>query len=156
MGARVEVEPKDDLGEPSGDLIVKAARLRATDIAAPEVPALIDEIPILALAASQADGVSRFSGISELRHKESDRLAAVAELLNHLGGDAKIEGDDLIVTGPRKLRAAKVSAHGDHRLAMTALIAGLVAEGTVKVDDTDCIKISYPTFFDHMKSVCGR
>ncbi|MBI3551310.1 MAG: 3-phosphoshikimate 1-carboxyvinyltransferase [Elusimicrobia bacterium] len=155
MGGRVEVLPRDLPGEPSADLLVRSAKLAATDISAGEVPGLIDEVPILALAASQAEGVSRFKGLSELRHKESDRLAAIAALLKALGGSAKVEGDDLIVKGPSKLKGAKVSAGGDHRLAMTALIAGLVSEGAVKVPDADCVEISYPSFLDDLKRLGG-
>ena len=151
MGAIIEAQGKDEIAEPSGDLRVRSAKLHAADIAASEVPGLIDEIPILALAASQADRTSRFSGLAELRHKESDRLAAVAELLTALGGDARVEGDALVVTGPRRLRAAKVDSRGDHRLAMTAMIAGLVADGTVVVSDEECVKISYPSFIADLR-----
>lgn len=151
MGAQVEVLARSVPGEPAADLIARHAKLKAADIAAGEVPSLVDEIPILALAASQAEGTSRFHGLSELRHKESDRLAAVAVLLNALGGKARVEGDDLTVTGPTPLRGAKVSSGRDHRLAMTATIAGLIAQGTVAVDDVDCVGISYPGFFKALK-----
>jgi 3-phosphoshikimate 1-carboxyvinyltransferase len=153
MGGKVEIQPKDLPGEPVADMLVRSAELTATDIAPAEVPGLIDEIPILALAASQAEGTSHFRGLSELRHKESDRLAAVAALLTALGGHAKVEGDDLIVTGPTPLSGAKVSSGKDHRLAMTATVAGLIAKGTVAVDNLGCIDISYPSFFKGLKGL---
>lgn len=155
MGAKVERRKEWSAGEPYADLIVRSAALRATDVAESEVPALIDEIPILALAAARAEGVSRFRGLSELRHKESDRLAAVIELLTALGVKARAEGDDLIVEGAPKLRGARVKARKDHRLAMTAFVAGLIAEGAVIVDDPDCAKISYPTFLEDLKRRCA-
>ncbi len=154
MGASIGVQPKPAFGgEPVADLLIKHSRLSAVNIAPSEVPGLIDEIPILALAASQAEGVSRFCGLSELRHKESDRLSNTAEVLNALGAEAQVEGDDLIVRGPKRLRPASVKASGDHRLAMTAFIAGLIADGPVSVTDADCVKISYPSFSDDLKRV---
>lgn len=156
MGARIERSPweKGVIGapEPVMDLLVKAAPLKAADIEAEEVPALIDEVPILALAASQAEGTSRFKGLSELRHKESDRLAAVAEILTAFGARAEVSGDDLVISGPAKLRAARIDPKKDHRLAMTALVAGLLTEGQTSVEDGDCIAISYPTFYDDLKN----
>ncbi len=156
MGAKVEVSPLKSEGEPTADLLVRPAALRAVEVVEAEVPALIDEIPILALAASQAEGTSRFRGLGELRHKESDRLVAVANLLNTLGGTASIECDDLLVTGRRGLKGAKLSAGGDHRLAMTAMIAGLITEGPVTVSDASCARISYPHFMSDLKRVCAR
>lgn len=158
MGAKIERElwPSSVIGtaEPVGDLVVRAAPLTATEIMPEEVPGLIDEIPILALAASQAEGSSRFRGLGELRHKESDRLSRVAELLELLGAAARVEGDDLIVEGPRALKGAKIFCSGDHRLAMTAMVAGLIAEGTVAIEDADCAKVSYPTFYEDLSSAC--
>lgn len=152
MGASIERAPAPQAGpEPWGDLVVRAAPLRAATVEPGEVPRLIDEVPILALAASLAEGVSRFQGLSELRRKESDRLSRIAELLNLLGGEARVEGDDLVVAGPRRLRGAKASAGGDHRLAMTALVAGLVAQGEVSLADPECIRISYPSFLDDLE-----
>jgi 3-phosphoshikimate 1-carboxyvinyltransferase len=156
MGARVEASPLDEPGEPMADLLIRPAKLRAVDVGEKEVPALIDEVPILALAASQAEGTSRFRGLSELRHKESDRLEAVAAMLKNLGGETRIEGDDLIVTGGRALKGAKVSAGGDHRLAMMAMIAGLITEGAVTVSDASCARISYPHFISDLKRVSAR
>ncbi len=155
MGAKIERDKVWEAGEPYADLIVRSAALHATDIKEDEVPSLVDEVPILALAAARARGVSRFRGLSELRHKESDRLAAIVELLTALGVKARAEKDDLIVEGAAKLRGARVASKKDHRLAMTGFVAGLVAEGTVHVDDPDCAKISYPTFLEDLRSRCA-
>src|SRR5262249_54453725 len=125
--------------------------LRAADIEAAEVPALIDEIPILALAATQAEGASRFKGLAELRVKESDRLSHIARILRAFGAKAAVEGDDLIVEGPTPLHAARVDPKKDHRLAMTALVAGLLCEEETSVKDGDCIAISYPSFYEDLK-----
>lgn len=138
--------------EPVADLRVRFAELKACDIAPEEVPALIDEVPILALAASRARGVSRFRGLSELRHKESDRLSAMAALLNGFGGKADVQGDDLVIEGPRALKGARLSAGGDHRIAMTALVAGLVADGETAVSDGECVAVSYPAFHEQLSA----
>ncbi|MEE8424524.1 MAG: 3-phosphoshikimate 1-carboxyvinyltransferase [Elusimicrobiota bacterium] len=148
----VEV-PAEGVVEPAADLEVRAASLKATDIAPDEVPGLIDEIPVLVLAATQAEGVSTFRGVAELRHKESDRLARVVGLLKKFGADVRIEGDSLIIKGPTPLKGAEVSSAGDHRLAMTALIAGLCAEGETTVAKTECLTVSYPEFLADLDKV---
>jgi 3-phosphoshikimate 1-carboxyvinyltransferase len=149
MGAdvkREKIAPR--AGEPCEDLIVRGGRLRATDIAASEVPGLVDEVPILALAAALAQGVSRFHGLDELRHKESDRLAGIADLLTRFGAKARVQGDDLIVEGVPRLKGADVDSLDDHRLAMTGFAAGFLAEGETTVRRASCAEISYPTFYD--------
>ncbi len=156
MGARIERIPVRDEGygmEPVADLLVRSSSLHAAQVAADEVPGLIDEVPVLALAASQAEGVSRFRGLSELRLKESDRLEAVAGLLRSLGGEAQVLGDDLVVKGPRRLQGGRVLTQGDHRIALTALVAGLLSPG-VELDDADCVRVSYPSFYDDLKRLC--
>jgi 3-phosphoshikimate 1-carboxyvinyltransferase len=159
MGAELSVKAGRSTtapdAEPTGDIVAKHSALRAAAIEPGQVPALIDEIPILALAATQAEGVSRFKGLSELRHKESDRLAGISKLLNDLGADTKVERDDLVISGPTRLHGGKVSSLKDHRLAMTAKIAGFIAEGAIVVDDEKCIGISYPGFLDQWRRVRG-
>lgn len=157
MGASLSLSrsAKSTEGEPIGDINVSHSPLKSVVVEAVEVPSLIDEIPILALAATQAEGESRFKGLSELRHKESDRLAGIAALLTALGAEARAEGDDLVVVGPRRLRGGTVAVMKDHRLAMTAKIAGFISDGEVKPDDLACIKISYPTFMDQWRRLRG-
>lgn len=159
MGAHIErrlwTEGLIGAVEPIFDLTARFSPLKNADIEPGEVPGLIDEVPILALAATQAKGVSRFKGLAELRHKESDRLTVLAELLTSFGAKAIVEGDDLIISGPTPLTGVSVSAHADHRLAMTALVAGLIAKGETSVSDAECIDISYPSFYEELKKFSG-
>lgn len=151
MGAKVKLEPGSTAAyEPVGDVVVESSALSAVDVPAAEAPKLIDEIPALAVAASQARGVSRLRGLSELRHKESDRLSAVAGMLEALGGRARVEGDDLVVEGPCELEGGRVATRSDHRIAMAAEIAGLVCGRPVELDDRACVSISYRAFNEHL------
>ncbi len=149
MGARVTREKSAErAGEACVDLVVRGGKLRATDISAAEVPGLVDEVPILALAAARAEGVSRFRGLDELRHKESDRLAGIADLLTRFGAKVRVDGDDLIVEGSARLKGADVDSLDDHRLAMTGFVAGFLADGETTVRRAGCAEISYPSFYD--------
>ncbi|MEQ1919668.1 MAG: 3-phosphoshikimate 1-carboxyvinyltransferase, partial [Elusimicrobiota bacterium] len=149
MGADIHREPmRGEGGEEIEDLIVSSSDLRGMNIAADEVPGLIDEVPILALAAALASGESRFNGLGELRHKESDRLEGIAALLTEFGANVCVEGDDLLISGVKKLNGAKVDSLGDHRLAMTGFIAGFLASGESEVAGASCAEISYPSFYD--------
>jgi 3-phosphoshikimate 1-carboxyvinyltransferase len=149
MGASLTVSnPRTEGGEPVGDLVIRAGELRGVDVPAARAPAMIDEYPVLAVAAAQARGVSRFRGLSELRVKESDRLAGTAALLASAGVRAEIEGDDLIVhgTGGAVPGGGVVATHMDHRLAMSALVLGLGARQAMTVDDGAFIATSFPGF----------
>mgnify|MGYP001024864942 CR=1 FL=1 len=148
MGARVEVlEQREVGGEPVGDLKVQATEgLRATEVAGDLVPRLIDEIPILAVAATQAAGVTVVREAEELRVKETDRIAAVAGELRKLGAQVEERPDGFAICGPTRLRGAVVESHGDHRLAMALAVAGLLAEGETVVQGTECIADSFPGF----------
>ncbi|MFN2462798.1 MAG: 3-phosphoshikimate 1-carboxyvinyltransferase [Candidatus Dormibacteria bacterium] len=157
MGAHVQVENRRrQAGEDVGDLVVRSSRLVAADIAAAEVPSLVDEVPILAVAATAASGTSRFRGLGELRHKEVDRLEAVASQLRLLGASIAVEGDDLVIDGPTPLTGAAVSSMGDHRMAMALGVAGCVATGETVIEDAGAAAISYPGFFDELAAVSGR
>ncbi|MDD5630149.1 MAG: 3-phosphoshikimate 1-carboxyvinyltransferase, partial [Elusimicrobia bacterium] len=146
MGARIaELKPAGGC-EPVCDLSIAASSLKAARVGARELPSLIDEVPLLALAASQARGTSRFQGLAELRHKESDRLAGTVRLLHSFGARARVEGDALVVRGPARLRGARFDPRGDHRLAMAAAVAGLIAQGDTTVESAECIAVSYPGF----------
>lgn len=149
MGADIHREPaRGEGGEAIEDLIVSSSDLSGVEVSAGEVPGLIDEVPILALAAALANGESRFKGLGELRHKESDRLMGIASLLTSFGASVRVEGDDLCISGVKSLQAATVDSLGDHRLAMTGYIAGVLARGDSGVMDAGCAEISYPTFYD--------
>lgn len=147
MGGRFALyHPREEGGEPVADLLAQHSVLRATEIRPEELPRLIDEIPILAALAARATGESRFRGLAELRVKESDRLAATAALLTAFGAAARVEGDDLVIAGGGTLRGVECDAAGDHRLAMTAAVLGLVARGETRVRDTACVATSFPEF----------
>jgi 3-phosphoshikimate 1-carboxyvinyltransferase len=149
MGADIHREPmRGEGGEVIEDLHVSSSELRGVTISATEVPGLIDEIPILALAAACASGESRFNGLGELRHKESDRLAGIAALLEAFGARCMVEGDDLLILGGAKLNPAKADSLNDHRLAMTGFIAGFLASGESTVLGASSAEISYPTFYE--------
>jgi 3-phosphoshikimate 1-carboxyvinyltransferase len=129
-----------------GDIRVTASSLRGLEIPAERVPSTIDEIPILAVAATQAEGETVISGASELRFKETDRLAATAAGLRALGASVRDFPDGLAVTGPTRLHGGDVDSHGDHRIAMAFAVAGLVATGPVRVAGWECVDTSFPGF----------
>jgi 3-phosphoshikimate 1-carboxyvinyltransferase len=155
MGARVDVtETRAEGSEPVGDIrVAHALDLRATNVEATEVPSLIDEIPLLAVVASQARGTTRFSGVAELRVKESDRLTAVADGLAALGATVRSGDDWLEVDGPALLHGARLSSLGDHRLAMSWAVAALVADAPVYIDDWEAVAVSYPHFAQDLASL---
>jgi 3-phosphoshikimate 1-carboxyvinyltransferase len=148
MGARIEVlEQRTQGGEEVADLRVRAGPLRGVEVPAARAPAMIDEYPILAVAAAFADGVTVMRGLKELRVKESDRLAATAALLRGNGVAVEINGDDLMVEGRgRAAGGGVVTTHMDHRIAMAALVLGLASERQVRIDDGSFIATSFPGF----------
>lgn len=153
MGARLRVVPFPETGsERSGEIDAQhTPHLSSTTVTAEEVPSLVDEVPILALVASQAHGETRFEGVGELRVKESDRLAAIMEGLNALGATAEVDGDTLIVRGPAPLHGGTLDALGDHRLAMTWAIAGLIGGAAVKIGRFAAVDVSYPAFVSDLE-----
>jgi 3-phosphoshikimate 1-carboxyvinyltransferase len=155
MGAKIEtLATRDDGGEEVADLRVTASALKGVDVPAERAPAMIDEYPVLAVAASFAEGVTRMRGLQELRVKESDRLEATATMLRTNGVTVEIEGDDLIVHGkPSVAGGAEVATHMDHRIAMAALVMGLAADNPVRIDDSAFIVTSFPGFVELMRSL---
>jgi 3-phosphoshikimate 1-carboxyvinyltransferase len=154
MGARVEIRPtREELGEPVGDLwVAPGAELRATEVAASELPLVIDEVPVLALMGTHATGETRFVGAAELRAKESDRLAGVADGIRGLGGDADVEGDDLVVPG-RGLRGGVADGRGDHRLAMAFAVAAIAADMACEIEGMEAADISFPGFIETLRTL---
>jgi 3-phosphoshikimate 1-carboxyvinyltransferase len=155
MGAAIEErgEPDDGVGEPIADLAGGTSDLRAIDISPAETAAAIDEIPVLCLAATQARGTTAIRGAGELRHKESDRIAGIVDGLRALGATIRADGDDIVIEGPSELRGGAVDSLGDHRLALTFAIAGLIATGRTTIRGADCVAISYPTFFADLERI---
>ena len=154
MGASIEDLEKRDGGEEIADLRVRTSVLKGVDVPAERAPSMIDEYPILAVAASFAEGVTRMRGLKELRMKESDRLAATADMLRVNGVVVEIEGDDMIVQGKgRPAGGGEVKTNMDHRIAMAALMMGLATENHVRIDDSAFIATSFPGFVELMRSI---
>lgn len=157
MGVTVDLVMEEErLGEPVGTIHVSGRARRPIAIAGNEVPSLIDEIPLLALLASAADGISTIRGARELRVKETDRIAAAADILTRLGVAIEPREDGFIVRGPTRLLGARVSSHGDHRLAMMAAIAGTAARGETVVDGAEAADVSYPGFARAISALGGE
>ncbi|MGH9055545.1 MAG: 3-phosphoshikimate 1-carboxyvinyltransferase [Acidimicrobiales bacterium] len=147
MGADVEVIAEDEAST-TADLRARFSPLRGTDVGGDEVPSLIDEIPVLAVAAAYAEGVTTFSGAAELRHKESDRIVTMTTALGALGASTEGRVDGIVVRGRggRPLEAAAVSSAGDHRVAMAMAVAALPASGPVAISGWEAVATSYPGF----------
>jgi len=148
--------------EPMGNIIVKSSRLKGAVIKKEEVPSLIDELPILMVAASFAYGKSEFQGVKELRVKETDRINSMLENLRKMGADIKVtksqghkvtSDENIVINGKGYLRGAAVKSFGDHRTAMSMAVAGLASCGRVSIDDTGCISKSFPGFLKVLKSL---
>ena len=149
MGASLEITaPTQEGGEPVGSLRIKASQLEATSIGADEVPRLIDELPVLAVLATQAHGTSEFRGAEELRVKESDRIETVVAALRELGADVEDLPDGMIVRGPTPLRGGEVDARDDHRVALAMAVAGFIAAGSVRIHGWSSVSTSFPEFLD--------
>jgi 3-phosphoshikimate 1-carboxyvinyltransferase len=157
MGADVEVERARSIGaEPVGEITALfRLGLSATTVSAPEVPSLIDEVPVLAVVACAAHGTTRFDGVGELRVKESDRLAAIADGLKRLGAVVRTGEDWLEVDGPAHLHGGTLDSLGDHRLAMAWAVASLIAAGPVTVEGWEAVDVSYPRFAEDLASLSG-
>jgi 3-phosphoshikimate 1-carboxyvinyltransferase len=132
---------------------VTGQRLRAIVLGAAEVAGAIDEIPILLVLATQAEGVTTISGAGELRVKESDRLATMAEGLRRMGAIVEERPDGVSIQGPATLHGATVDSQGDHRVAMALAVAGLVASGPTTIEGADCVAVSYPNFFAQLQDL---
>jgi len=155
MGASIEtIARRNEGGEEVADLRVRASGLTGVDVPAERAPTMIDEYPVLAVAAANASGITRMRGLKELRVKESDRLAATADMLRNNGAEVEIHGDDLIVAGKGRIAGGgQVVTHMDHRIAMAALVMGLASEQPVGIDDAAFITTSFPGFVGLMQSL---
>ncbi len=157
MGGDVRVESMRDVsGEPVADIYCKSAdSLKAVKISGDIMPSLIDEFPILCVLATQADGVTEIRGAEELRVKESDRIKAMATELKKLGVELDEYPDGISIKGKASLKGATVESYHDHRIAMSLAIAALVAEGTITINNSSCVDISFPGFFEELKRITG-
>lgn len=154
MGADLTImNARDEAGEPVGDLLVRSSKLQGVIVPAERAPSMIDEYPILSMAAACAQGETRMEGLDELRVKESDRLAAISNGLGACGVKNEIDGDALIVSGGPVRGGTVVPTHMDHRIAMSFLVLGTVADEPIGVDDESAIATSYPDFMTHMQTL---
>lgn len=154
MGALIHETVESTGCEPAGTLIVeKGGHLKPTSVGGDEIPNIIDELPILAIAFALAKGVSEIRDAAELRVKETDRIAAVATNLRKFGVPVEERPDGLIIEGGQPITGATVESFGDHRIAMAFAILGLFAQGTTRVLNTGCVATSYPTFPDHLRQI---
>jgi 3-phosphoshikimate 1-carboxyvinyltransferase len=153
MGTEIRVDASGSGIEPLGSVTVTGRPLRAITIGAADVAAAIDEIPALLTVATQAVGTTVIQGAAELRVKESDRLATMAEGLQRMGAIVDERADGVSIHGPARLRGATVDSHGDHRIAMALAVAGLVASGPTTIEDADCVAVSYPNFFADLQEL---
>lgn len=157
MGAKIRVEKQSEWdGEPMGDLVLGAQELVGTDVNGEEIPRMIDEFPIFAIAATQARGETRVRDAAELRAKESDRISSLTEELRKMGAQIEPHPDGFTIAGPSRLRGARVSAHADHRLAMSLAVAALVAEGETTIEGWECVGDSFPNFAEFLAGLCQR
>jgi 3-phosphoshikimate 1-carboxyvinyltransferase len=147
MGGAISMGIERGEPEPVGWIEAETSPLRGIDIPAGDVASLIDELPILAVAGAAADGTFRVTGAEELRVKESDRLAAIAEGLKAMGALVEEHADGLVIEGGRRLRGAAVRSWGDHRIAMALAVAALAAEGETLIEGADSAAVSFPEFF---------
>jgi 3-phosphoshikimate 1-carboxyvinyltransferase len=153
MGATVAEVSESGEAEPMGTIEVRGARLRGTTIEGKEIPNVIDELPILAVAGALAQGQTTISNAGELRVKETDRLAAIATNLRAMGAQVGETEDGLEIFGGLPLQGAKLDSFGDHRIAMAFAIAGLFAEGETTITNTACVETSYPGFYQALERI---
>ena len=159
MGADIRVEPDSggSAGEAMGRVTVRGGRLRGTEIGGDEIPNLIDEIPILAVAGALAEGQTVIRDAAELRIKESDRIATMAKNLGLLGVEVEERPDGMVVKGPARLRAgAAMESYGDHRVVMAMTVLACAADRPVRIRDIACVATSYPGFWDDLKRMGGH
>lgn len=154
MGANIEIINSNDEFEPVADIKVSYSRLHATTIGGDIIPTLIDELPLLAAVASMAEGKTIIKDATELKVKESNRIKVMCEELSKLGVNVVETEDGMEIEGTNKLLGnVTISTHDDHRIAMTFAILGLISDGEIKLDNKNCVEISYPRFFDDLRKV---
>ena len=147
---------KDDSGEPTADITVKTSNLKGTEVGGDLIPALIDEIPVIALMAAFAQGETVIRDAAELKVKESNRIDLTVDNLVKMGVDAEATEDGMIIRGGNPLKGASIHCRYDHRIAMTFSIAGINADGETVIEDAECVDVSYPTFYEQLQMLSGQ
>lgn len=154
MGAKMTIHPnKDEEFEPVGDITIEPSHLTGTVIEGDLIPRLIDEVPIIALLATQANGKTIIKDAEELKVKETNRIDTVVNELQKLGADITATDDGMIINGPTKLYGGVVSSHGDHRIGMMLAVASLICTGELTLEEADAIAVSYPNFFSDLSQL---
>ena len=154
MGGDVTlINESTDGAEPCADLLIRSSSLHATTIEGELIPTLIDELPVIAVLAAFAEGTTVIKDAAELKVKESDRIAVMTENLKRMGADVEPTDDGMIIHGGRPLHGATINPHLDHRIAMSFAVAALAADGETKIQDADCVKISYPGFYTDLEGL---
>lgn len=154
MGADITLLNEDYSGaEPCADLLIRSSSLHGTVIDGEIIPALIDELPVIAVLAAFASGTTIIADAAELKVKESDRIAVMTDNLTRMGCEVHATDDGMIIHGGTPLHGAIIDSHNDHRIAMSFAVAGLVCDGELEIRDADCVKISYPEFYEDLYSL---
>lgn len=157
MGADLSIlNERSESGEATADLLIRSSSLHGTEVSGGIIPSLIDELPLIAAIAPYAEGTTVIRDAKELRVKESDRIAVMAETLRAMGADIEELEDGMIIHGGRALHGSTVDSHLDHRVAMSLAIAALAADSTTVITDADCVRISYPTFFEDLRRLADQ
>ena len=154
MGADMTLQNKrENGGEPAADILVRHSSLKAVTIEGEIIPTLIDELPMIAVMACFAEGTTIIKDAAELKVKESDRIAVMADNLSRMGAYVTATDDGMIIEGGYPLHGAEIDSHLDHRIAMSFAVAALAAEGETQIKDADCVKISYPAFYEDLSKL---
>jgi 3-phosphoshikimate 1-carboxyvinyltransferase len=154
MGADIAtVNERHTGGEPLGDIIIRGGTLKGIEIGEEMIPSLIDEIPVIAVAAACAKGTTRITGARELRVKETDRISAMARELSNVGVQVETLEDGMVIRGPQIIEGGQVNSHGDHRIAMAMAVAGLLAKSPVHIHNPECIAVSFPGFEETLQQL---
>lgn len=155
MGADITLMHEKKDGEPTADLLVKSSALHGVTIDGDIIPTLIDELPVLAVMAAAAEGTTVIKDAAELKVKESDRIAVMTENLSAMGCDITATKDGMVINGGKPLHGADIDSHSDHRIAMSFAVAAMIADGETLIKDADCVKISYPGFYQDLTKLCA-
>ena len=150
MGGNITLLNVNSQGEPTADLLIRSSSLHGTTIEGALIPTLIDEIPILAVMAAFADGTTVIRDAQELRVKESDRITVMVDNLRRMGADVEGTPDGMIIRGGAPLHGTVIDSYLDHRIAMSFAVAGTICDGLLSIQGGDCVKISYPDFYEDL------
>jgi 3-phosphoshikimate 1-carboxyvinyltransferase len=157
MGADLTLlDENQESGEPAADILVKSSSLHGTVIEGALIPTLIDELPVIAAMACFAEGQTIIRDAAELKVKESNRIEAMVRSLSAMGADVKETEDGMIIHGKRPLHGARIDSRADHRIAMTFAVISCLAEGETEITDAECVRISYPGFYEDLRRLGAR